>query len=83
MLPIIVLVMGLLMVSTIRYSHMVNRHLRGRRSIERLIVGLVILLGFIFEHRYVLGIACMAYALYGPAMYVYLKSRRRPVTPIT
>jgi CDP-diacylglycerol---serine O-phosphatidyltransferase len=79
-LPIIVLVTGLLMVSTIRYSHVVNRYLRGRRSIERLIVGLIILLGFIFEHRYVLGIACLAYALYGPAMYVYLRSRRRTIT---
>ena len=41
----IVLITGLLMVSQIRYPHLVNRYLRGRRSIARLILVLIGLLG--------------------------------------
>ena len=35
LLPLLVLIDGLLMISNIRYPHMVNRYLRGRRSIGR------------------------------------------------
>src|SRR3954462_6929596 len=35
MLPVLVLITGLLMVANIRYPHVVNRYLRGRRSIAR------------------------------------------------
>src|SRR5947207_7343780 len=46
LLPLIVLATGMLMVSNIRYPHVVNRYLRGRRSFARLIlvVGLLLLL---------------------------------------
>ncbi len=80
-LPAIVLCAGLLMVSNIRYPHVINRWLRGRRPIARLIAGVAILLLFLIAHRYVLGIGCLAYALYGPGIQAYLKMRRKPVAP--
>src|SRR4051794_18645958 len=43
-LPLIVLMTGLLMISNIRYPHLVNRYLRGRRSIGRLMLVLIVLL---------------------------------------
>jgi CDP-diacylglycerol--serine O-phosphatidyltransferase len=79
-LPFVVLVAGLLMVSNIRYPHVVNRWLRGRRPIARLLAGVIMLLLMLVAHRYVLGIGCLAYALYGPMIQLYLRMRPKPMT---
>jgi CDP-diacylglycerol--serine O-phosphatidyltransferase len=76
-LPALVVVCGLLMVSNIRYPHVVNKYLRGRRPITRLLLGVVVILLLFVAHRYVLGIGCVVYALYGPAVQAYLWSRRK------
>lgn len=77
-LPLVVLVSGFLMISNIRYPHIVNRWMRGRRSMPRLVVGVIIVLLLIVAHRYVLGVGCLAYALYGPGITFYLRSKRKP-----
>ena len=77
MLPLLVLCAGLLMVSTIRYPHLVNRYLRGRRSIQRLLGMLVLILLLIIVHRYTLGIGTFAYMLYGPALWAMARLRKR------
>jgi CDP-diacylglycerol--serine O-phosphatidyltransferase len=76
-LPLVVLITGLLMVSTIRYPHVVNRYLRGRRPIARLMFGVIVIMLMFVAHRYVLGVGCLAYALNGPATLVYLRARRK------
>jgi CDP-diacylglycerol--serine O-phosphatidyltransferase len=76
LLPAIVLATGLLMVSAIRYPHMVNRYLRGRRSIARLLGGVAVLLMVVVAHRYAFGLGSIAYALYGP--FTLGMSRLRP-----
>ena len=80
LLPFIVLGTGLLMVSGIRYPHLVNRYLRGRRSFGRIILMVVLLLAVAVAHRYVLGIASLAYALTGVLSWGYLRVRPRPAT---
>lgn len=78
-LPAALLLMGLLMVSPIRYPHLVNRYLRGKRSIWRLIGALVAILLLIVSHRYALGIGMMAYALWGGAAWAWARRPgRRP-----
>jgi CDP-diacylglycerol--serine O-phosphatidyltransferase len=77
MLPFVVLVCGLLMVSAIRYPHLVNRYLRGRRSIGQLLAALMILLLLVVVHRYTLGVFCLLYALLGPISWMYARVRRR------
>jgi CDP-diacylglycerol---serine O-phosphatidyltransferase len=79
-LPALVVVCGLLMVSAIRYPHVVNKYLRGRRPITRLLMGVVVILLLFVAHRYALAIGCAAYALYGPVMQFYLWSRRKSET---
>jgi CDP-diacylglycerol--serine O-phosphatidyltransferase len=64
-MPIVLLVTGLLMVSNVRYPHLVNRHLRGKRSLGHLLVILALLLGLVVAHRYVIGIGTLLYALAG------------------
>jgi len=78
LLPIIVLATGLLMVSGIRYPHVVNRYLRGKRSLARLLVVLGLILLLVVWHQYTLGIGMLAYALMGPASWAYVKFRPRP-----
>ena len=81
-LPVIVAGTGLLMISNIRYPHVVNRYLRGRRSIARLITVVGLLLLLVVAHRYTLGIGTLLYALSGVTSYLYLRYRpRRPTAP--
>ena len=74
-LPLLVLGCGLLMVSQIRYPHLVNRYLRGRRSIGRLIAVLVLVLLIIVAHQYVIALAMLGYVLMG-AMSAVGRARR-------
>jgi CDP-diacylglycerol--serine O-phosphatidyltransferase len=73
LLPAIVLFTGLLMVSAIRYPHLVNKYLRGKRSMARLLITLSFLLLVVVAHRYVLALGTLAYALSAPLMTAYLK----------
>ncbi|MDB5327291.1 MAG: pssA [Phycisphaerales bacterium] len=78
-LPALTLAAGLLMVSNFRYSHLVNKYLRGRRTIARLIGALLFALLLVTNHRYTIGIASVAYALSAPIWYAYLRYRiKRP-----
>jgi CDP-diacylglycerol--serine O-phosphatidyltransferase len=76
-LPALVLCVGLLMVSTIRYPHLVNRYLRGRKSIARLVMTLVLLLLLVVVHRYTLGIGTLVYAFSGPASVALSRLRKK------
>ena len=78
-LPFVLLGCGLLMVSNIRYPHLVNRYLRGRRSLGQLVFALALLLGLVVAHRYVLGVGTLAYALAGLAGGTWRRMRPKPV----
>jgi CDP-diacylglycerol---serine O-phosphatidyltransferase len=80
MLPLVVTMTGLLMVSAIRYPHVINKFLRGRRPIARLMLGVIVVLLMFVVHRYVLGVGCLAYALNGPVTLLYLRARRRTIS---
>jgi len=80
-LPELVLAAGLLMVSEIRYPHLVNRYLRGRRSIGRLLLALTVVLLMVVVHRYTLGLGTLVYAFSGPAAWFMSRVRRRNAAP--
>jgi CDP-diacylglycerol--serine O-phosphatidyltransferase len=65
LLPVIVLGTGLLMISHIRYPHLVNRYLRGRRSMARLILVLIGSLLLLVAHEYVMAVGMLVYVLWG------------------
>jgi CDP-diacylglycerol--serine O-phosphatidyltransferase len=77
LLPMLVLLAGLLMVSHIRYPHLVNRYLRGRRSMGRLIAVLVCVLLLIVAHEYAVAIGVTTYVILGLTSAVW--RTRRPV----
>ena len=76
LLPFIVLATGLLMVSDIRYPHIVNRYLRGRRSFPHLLGVLALLLLLVVWHQYTIAIGMVVYAFWGFALWVYGRVRR-------
>lgn len=78
--PVVVLLTGLLMVSNIRYPHLVNRYLRGKRSLGRVLAVLVIFLLIVVAHEVVLAVGTLAYALYGLVNWLYF--RARPKSPL-
>ena len=75
LLPAVVVLTGLLMVSSFRYPHLVNRYLRGRRSIARLLAVLALILLIVVAHRYVIAIGTLAYAACGPASWAWVHFR--------
>jgi CDP-diacylglycerol--serine O-phosphatidyltransferase len=81
-IPVVVLASGLLMISNIRYPHVVNRYLKGRKSMARLVTVVILILLVIVAHRYILGVGCLLYALWGPLGYGYARARRKaPAAP--
>jgi CDP-diacylglycerol--serine O-phosphatidyltransferase len=82
LLPAVVLGTGLLMVSNIRYPHVVNRYLRGKRSVARLLLVLGLFLLLVVWHQYTLGIGMLAYALIGPVSWAWVRFRPRPGTDV-
>jgi CDP-diacylglycerol--serine O-phosphatidyltransferase len=79
LLPVVVLATGLLMVSKIRYPHVVNRYLRGKASLGRVILILVLLLGIVVAHRYVLGIGILVYVAWGLLDWGWFRIRPRAI----
>jgi CDP-diacylglycerol--serine O-phosphatidyltransferase len=80
LLPAVVLLSGLLMVSTIRYPHLVNRYLRGKRSLARLVFVLALLLLVIVAHQWTLALGTLAYMLWGPVGWAMVRSRPKPLS---
>ena len=80
-LPILVLISGLLMVSTIRYPHLVNRYLRGRRSIGSLMMVLIALFVMIIVHRFTLGIGSLLYLHVRPSQFKLPAFQKTPPSP--
>lgn len=79
LIPLLTLAAGLLMVSTIRYPHMVNRYLRGKRSMGRLVIVLIVILAILILHRYLLAPAILFYVAQG--LWSHLRARRSGLRP--
>lgn len=77
LLPLMVLSAGLLMISHLRYAHLINQYLRGKRGIGRLIIALLLVMLIIVAPRYTIGIASILYALSAPIWWVLLRWRMR------
>ena len=75
-IPLLVLACGMLMVSNLRYPHLINTQLRGRKSFGRLVLAVVIVLALIVQHRYTFGIGAIIFALSAPALWAW--GRYRP-----
>jgi CDP-diacylglycerol--serine O-phosphatidyltransferase len=78
-LPGLALATGILMVSRVKYAHVVNRVLKGRRPFIALVeLALVIALFFLFK-EFAFFIAFFGYTVTGPLFWVKKRLFRKPV----
>jgi CDP-diacylglycerol--serine O-phosphatidyltransferase len=79
-LPVVALALGLLMVSNVRYTHLLNQFIRGRRPVGHLVlILLAIALAFLLG-EVLMPVGFCAYVLSGPAWSAWrrLSGRRAP-----
>ena len=81
-LPVVAALLGLLMVSKVRYSHVLNQFMRGRKPVGHLVllflgIGLMVALK---ETGLVLGFG--GYAISGPVVAAWRRFRPAPVTTV-
>lgn len=73
--PFVTLALGLLMVSRIPYTHMVNRYFRGRKPFWMLVAMLFFVLAFLSWPQLVLVVGMCGFAASGPITYVFHRLR--------
>lgn len=82
LLPPFAMVLGLFMVSRMRYVHLFNTILRGRRSFRQVVGILIILLvGLVVQFQLTIAIATAAYALTGPVAAAFRRLRPKLEAP--
>jgi CDP-diacylglycerol--serine O-phosphatidyltransferase len=72
-LPAIMLALGLLMVSTIRYRHLVNQVIRGRRPLIYIVLIILALFLAILMKEQALAPLFVVYSLSGPVTFIFRK----------
>ncbi len=76
-MPWLAIVLGLLMVSRLPYTHLINRYLRGKKPFWMLVAGALGVLAFLMWPQVVLAVALCGYAATGPANWVMTFRKRR------
>ena len=76
-LPAVAVVLGILMVSNLRYSHMLNQLVRGRRPVSHLVMVLLTLALAVVLREIILPVSFGAYALSGPVTGIWRRLRGR------
>lgn len=75
-IPLVTILCAIAMVSRMRYAHLVNRYLRGRRSFLYVVFLAVLLVAAIFWLHAVMAAGFVVYALSGPWSAIF--RRRKP-----
>ncbi|MFW6146458.1 MAG: CDP-alcohol phosphatidyltransferase family protein [Planctomycetota bacterium] len=75
LLPAVTLGSGLLMVSQVRFAHLANTYLRGRRPFSYIVWMAIIALAALTYFRIVLAVTSLAYVLSGPVRVAWRKWR--------
>lgn len=76
-IPLVMLICGLVMVSSIPYVHATNRFVRGQYSIKYVVRFVVLFALLVWWLEYTLAILFTTYALSGPVRLLILKIRNR------
>jgi CDP-diacylglycerol--serine O-phosphatidyltransferase len=75
-LPVALLALGVLMVSTVRYTHLVNHLIRGRRPLSYVLQIVICLALVFFLQEKVLALLFLGYVLSGPLIAAYRRVAR-------
>ncbi len=78
-LPVMAFIVGVLMVSRIRYAHVVNRIFRGFRPFVTLIELALVAIFLVAFYEFAIFATFVAFALTGPVMWIVGRIWRKPV----
>jgi CDP-diacylglycerol--serine O-phosphatidyltransferase len=78
-MPAVTLACGLLMVSRLRYTHLVNQYIQGRRPFSYLVKIVIVVLAGMLDPYVTLAVVTLVYAFSGPgsALWRLLRYRLR------
>jgi len=76
-IPVITLVSALMMVSRIRFVHVANRYLQGRRSFGHIVMMAIVILAAVVYFRVALAAGFLVFVVSGPIGELWRKVRRR------
>lgn len=77
-LALITLFAGLLMVSRIKYPHIINQYIRGKKRFNYIVKFVVIVLALIIEPMITIGIGTVAFVLSGPVKSLFSRKTATP-----
>jgi len=78
-MPFVAAALGLLMVSRLRYIHVVNTLLRGRRSFSQVVLlAFALLIGIIIKPQLTFAILATGYAASGPIYWLFRHEKHKP-----
>ena len=72
-LPIVTLIVGILMITRIPYTHLMNRFLKGKKSFSAFLLALLIILFAIWSFQFAMVFGFCLYVIYGIIHWIYLK----------
>lgn len=75
--PFVLLLAAILMISDVRYPHLLNTAFKGRKSIWKLVVGLMIALLLVVNPIYTVTLACLAFLAVGPIYWLRYRRQHR------
>ncbi len=73
-IPWVMIILGLLMVSRLPYTHVTNKFLRGKKPFWFLVLFVFAVIIFLLKPKVVLAIAFMIYVLSGPTYWIWWKT---------
>lgn len=82
-MPYVLLACSLMMVGNLRFVHLGNTYLRGRRPFEQVVVFVIVLGIFLYQPILALVAGSCAYAASGPIAALIRWMRGRPASPLT
>ena len=80
-LPVITLFVALLMVSRVRYPHLVNQYIRGKRPFNYLVKLVLVALAMMLDLWIAVALLSLAYTLMGPIRALLRRITRKPPAP--
>ena len=75
--PVILVIAALLMVSEIRYPHLLNTAFKGRASIWKIVGAVMVALLLFINNRYTVGIAALLFLVAGPVYWWRVRQQFR------
>lgn len=81
LVPVLLFGAALLMVSDVRYPHLINTAFKGRKSIWKLVASVMVILLLVVSLSYTISTACLLFVFVGPVYWLRYRRQQKLVVP--